>query len=256
MSFTHINKTILTQEREPEYHDVAWLVPHKTKDIYPQDVTVDIVNHRYRLRHYMGGDPVWADLYVPVYWQTDIINMPYTVQNIESIIEGIHDNIENIEDRVTELETKDVEVNFVAFTDYLTRAYTIGTQYTTRLLAVENGQPTNNLTIANVVGCTIVSKTYIGNGFDIVFMPTAASFGFRAMLDSDNTVYADYNATATEPVIEVEELTYSDGTKAVTLHAMTLTNTPSVALRTGAGNITVTTIAYEELDTDNTITIP
>jgi len=87
-------------------------------------------------------------------------------------------------------------------------------------------------------------------------MPTAASFGFRAMLDSDNTVYADYNATATEPVIEVEELTYSDGTKAVTLHAMTLTNTPSVALRTGAGNITVTTIAYEELDTDNTITIP
>lgn len=254
MSYTHINKTILTK-REPEDHFVAWLIGHEPDGTFPT-ADAELSKHRYRLRHYMGyKDAVWADLYVPVYWETDIINMPYEAKNITTIIAGINENIENVEDRVTELETKEVNVNFLSFTDYLTRSYIVGTEYTTRLLAIENGQPTSDINITNVVGCTILSRTYIGNGFDIVFTPTADEFSFTASLASDSSVNVVYSSTA-EEIIEAEHLTYTDGSTAVVLHAMTLSSTPSVALRSGAGEATVTAIEFEELDTDDIIVIP
>ena len=173
----------------------------------------------------------------------------YTVDEVDTVIDEAKTEIK--EDVLEEIPP----ANFLSFTDYLTRYYAIGEQYTTRLLAIENGQPTSDINITNVVGCTILSRTYIGNGFDIVFTPTADEFSFTASLASDSSVNVVYSSTA-EEIIEAEHLTYTDGSTAVVLHAMTLSSTPSVALRSGAGEATVTAIEFEELDTDDIIVIP
>lgn len=111
---TRINTTLLTTKEEPEDHYVAWLIAHDKIERYPT-ISEDFKKHRYRLRHYMGGDPVWADLFVPVIWDTDIFNMPETIKNIDAVLEEMNDEINQhfdvIQEQLDELKEKEVELN-------------------------------------------------------------------------------------------------------------------------------------------------